>query len=114
MRLCLDHHYPRVLADRLVDLGYDVITAHQRGWHTLEDEDLLAACTAEDRALLTNNAKDFMPIVTSWPAQGRPHHGVILTDDARWPRVADTTGKFLDALIPLLRGDDLTDRIHWL
>lgn len=114
MRLCLDHHYPRVLADRLVDLGYDVITAHQRGWHTLEDEDLLAACTAEDRALLTNNAKDFMPIVTSWAAQGRPHHGVILTDDARWPRVADTTGKFLDALIPLLRGDDLTDRIHWL
>lgn len=114
VRLCLDHHYPRALADRLTDLGYDVITAHQRGWHTMSDEDLLAACAAEERALLTNNAKDFIPIATSWATQGRTHRGVILTDDARWPRTADTTGRFVVALTPLLRGDDLTDRVHWL
>ena len=114
MRLCLDHHYPRVLADRLVDLGHDVITAHQRGWHTLGDEGLLAACAVEEWALLTNNAKDLIPIVTSWATQRRSHHGVILTDDVRWPRVADTTGTFVDALIPLLRDHDLIDRIHWL
>lgn len=114
MRLCLDHHYPRVLADRLLDLGYDVITAHQRGWHTLNDEDLLAACATENRSLLTNNAKDFMPIVTSWAVESRPHPGVVFTDDARWPRIADTTGRFIDALIPLLRDADLSDRIHGL
>lgn len=114
VRLCLDHHYPRVLAARLVELGHDVVTAHERLWHTLADEELLAVCAAEERALLTNNAKDFVPIVTTWAAQGRQHSGLILTDDSRWPRVADATGTFVDALVPLLRQDDLTDRIHWL
>jgi hypothetical protein len=52
--------------------------------------------------------------VTSWAVESRPHPGVVFTDDALWPRIADTTGKFVDALIPLLRDDDLADRNHGL
>ncbi|WP_370328384.1 DUF5615 family PIN-like protein [Euzebya sp.] len=116
MRLCLDHHFPVMLATRLVEDGFDVVTAHQRGWHTLHDEALLDHCTSEGRVLMTNNVRDFVVIAQGWAAGGRSHAGLIFTDDARWPRTADTTGRFVDALRPLLDlpDDHLRDQVHWL
>lgn len=116
MKLCLDHHFPLALASRLTEDGHDVVTAHQRGWHTLSDEDLLARCTVEGRTLLTNNVKDFVPITQRWAGEDRAHAGVIFTDDSRWPRTADTTGRFVEALLPLLAQPDeqLHNHVHWL
>ncbi len=116
MRLCLDHHFPGALADRLVEDGVDVVTAHQRGWHTVTDEALLDHCTAEGRVLMTNNVRDVVVIAQRWAAEGRSHAGLIFTDYARWPRTADTTGRFTDALRPLLDlpDDHRRDRVHWL
>lgn len=116
MRLCLDHHYPTALAQRLVADDFDVVTAHERGWSTLSDDDLLARCADDGRALLTYNVGDFMVIAQRWAAEGRRHTGLIFTDDRRWPRTADATGTFVAALTPLLnRPDDaLADQTRWL
>jgi predicted nuclease of predicted toxin-antitoxin system len=40
------------------------------------------ACS-EDRAVITNNIKDFRPLAAQWLAQGRAHAGLILLPSAR-------------------------------
>lgn len=116
MKICLDHHFPTALATALTTQDHDVITAHERGWHTLSDEELLERCLEEQRTLMTNNVKDFVPIVQRWAAEGRAHGGLIFTDDGRWPRTADTTGRFVDALAPLLDlpHETVHNQIRWL
>jgi hypothetical protein len=40
------------------------------------------ACS-EDRAVITNNIKDFRPLAAQWLAQGRVHAGLILLSSSR-------------------------------
>jgi hypothetical protein len=40
------------------------------------------ACS-EDRAVITNNVKDFRPLAARWLAQGRVHAGLILVPSSR-------------------------------
>jgi Domain of unknown function (DUF5615) len=40
------------------------------------------ACS-EDRAVITNNSKDFRPLAAQWLAQGRVHAGLILLPSSR-------------------------------
>jgi len=44
----------------------------------LDDDDVLALATAEQRILVTHNVRDFPAIVREWAAAQRQHYGVIL------------------------------------
>lgn len=117
MRLALDHHYSPLIAGELRTRGHDAVAAIEREWHYLSDEELLAACAAERRALVTNNVADFMAIIRAWAAQGRPHAGVIFTSDRTMPRTRATIGQYVAALSELHEkhsDGDFTDRVHWI
>lgn len=117
MRLALDHHYSRVIAEELRGKGHDVVAAVERGWEREEDEALLALCAAEQRALLTNNVADFIALAQRWAAQGQRHAGLIFTSDASLPRTRGTIGRYLGLLDALLaehpEPDGFADRVHW-
>ena len=53
LRFKLDENLPRRIESALRDLGHDVETALSEGLAGACDPDLLAACTAEDRLLVT-------------------------------------------------------------
>ena len=53
LRFKLDENLPHRVAPALRDLGHDVETAISEGLAGAVDPDLLAACTAEDRILVT-------------------------------------------------------------
>ena len=118
MRLLLDHHYSRRIAEGLRDRGHDAIAAVEAGWETEGDEQLLALCAAEGRALLTNNVADSAVLARRWSAEGRSHRGLVFTSDASLPRSRDAIGRYVDLLDTLLSehpGDDtFVDRVHWL
>ena len=59
--------------------GYDVLTTEEVGKDTASDEEQLAFATAENRAILTFNIRDFAPLHEAWQAAGRPHAGVIVS-----------------------------------
>ncbi len=88
------------------------------GWQLEDDEPLLARCSADELALVTNNVVDYAVIIQRWADEGRAHAGLIFTSDARWPRRRDMIGRFVDALDTLLTGNSgtrsLDGRIHWL
>lgn len=118
MKLALDHHYPRAIAEQLRAAEHDVVAAIERDWHREQDEPLLGLCASEGRALVTNNVGDFTVIARRWAVSGQQHAGLIFTSDASLPRTRDAIGKYVELLDDLLRqntGDaGFTDRVHWL
>ncbi len=118
MKLALDHHFTTRLAIVLRERDHDVVAAIEVGWHDLEDPALFERCVEDGRALLTNNARDFVPIVREWAAEGRSHLGLLLTDDSSWPRATERVGRYIDALDVLMSqhpdDDALADRVRWL
>lgn len=80
MRLLLDAHVsgPRI-GRRLRAAGHDVRALDQeRELEALEDEQVLALASAEQRILVTHNVADFPVILREWASAGRSHAGVIL------------------------------------
>jgi hypothetical protein len=118
MRLALDNHYSTVIARQLRQRGHDVDAVVERDWGLLEDEALLAACAAEQRALVTNNVPDFAVIARQWQADGRDHCGLVFTSDASRPRTRAATGRFVTDLAALLDAhparDALANQVVWL
>jgi hypothetical protein len=118
LRLALDHHYSPLIAVGLRDRGHDVRAVSELGWQSEEDEPLLAQCSGEGLALVTNNVVDFAIIAQRWADEGRVHAGLVFTSDARWPRRRDMICRLVDALDTLLTGNtgtmSLAGRIHRL
>src|SRR5690348_6310955 len=59
VRLYLDRHVMTQLAVDLRGRGYDVMTTQEAARDTASDEDQLVFATAEGRAILTFNIRDF-------------------------------------------------------
>lgn len=118
VRLALDHHYSRIIAEQLRNKGHYVVAAVERGWEREDDETLFALCAAEQRALVTNNVADFTAIARGWAAQGQQHSGLIFTSDTSLPRTRGTIGTYLALLDDLLARhpaqDGFADLVHWL
>lgn len=79
VRLYFDRHIVSRLAVDLRGRGYDVLTTEEAGKDTAFDEEQLAFATADDRALLTFNIRDFAPLHEAWQANARPHAGIIVS-----------------------------------
>lgn len=120
MRVCLDQHYaPPQIAAALRERGHDVIAAEAEGeLRGLPDEELLAFCVRERRALLSENAADFTPLVHQLAARGDEHYGLVFSSPSSIRRGAGTIGLFVDSLDRLLREcpDEgaLRNPLHWL
>jgi predicted nuclease of predicted toxin-antitoxin system len=119
LKLLLDEQFPPDIASHLRERDRDVIAVcERRDLVSAEDETLLALSTAEKRALLTNNVRDFVPIATRWAGDGRTHYGLLLISDRTLRRSRNTIGAYVRAIDRLLREhpteDALRDQIRWL
>jgi len=56
----------------------------------------------EGRAVPTENAGDFVPLVARLALEGRDHFGLVLTSSAALPRSRNTIARYLRALDALL------------
>jgi predicted nuclease of predicted toxin-antitoxin system len=79
VRLYFDRHIMKRLAADLRSCSYDVLTTEEAGKDTASDEEQLAFATAEGRALLTFNIRDFAPLHEQWQAAGQSHAGIIVS-----------------------------------
>ena len=102
MKALLDEQLSPRIAVILREEGHDVYAVVERddlvGY---SDRMVLEAPAAEDRAVVTDNVKDFRPLAAEWLAQGRTHPGLILLPCARTrtrfavPALAETIGSML-------------------
>lgn len=79
VRPYFDRHIMTRLAVDLRGRGYDVLTTQEAGKDTASDEEQLVFATGEKRTIVTFNIRDFAPLHEAWQAAGRPHAGIIVS-----------------------------------
>ena len=109
MRLLLDEHFsPRRIGGRLTAAGHDVLAiAEIPAYAGLPDEQVLELAAAEERVLVTRNAKDFDRITRGWASRERRHAGVLLV----WTRETDEFGSLAAEMLATL--EKIGDQDAW-
>jgi predicted nuclease of predicted toxin-antitoxin system len=103
-RLLLDEMLSPVIAAALRDLGHDVsCVAEQPSLRAMTDEDVFALAAAQGRWLLTENVKDFQPILQQVLQAGRPVAGLLFTSSRAFPRSRKNPGPLIHAVDTWLR-----------
>ncbi len=83
--LYADEQFPLPVVKLLRTLGHDVLTVQEAGNAGLPDPDVLAFAVSNNRAVLTQNRRDFMRLHRLQP----DHTGIIVcTDDQNLERLA--------------------------
>jgi predicted nuclease of predicted toxin-antitoxin system len=110
IKLLLDEHVWEGLAEALTQRGYDVVHISNTGQRGMDDEPLLAFATTQGRAVLTYNARHFVPLVRLWYEAGRVHAGVLLSTQL-------PPGELLrqvERLLATLSAGELKNTVRWL
>jgi predicted nuclease of predicted toxin-antitoxin system len=95
-RLYADEHFPLGITQYLRQLGHDVLTVQDAGQagQKISDPEVLLFAIAQNRAVITQNRKDFIRLHRLQPE----HTGIIVcTFDANWEALADRIDKAIGA-----------------
>jgi len=119
VKLLLDEHFSFRIAEQLRKNGCDVIAVVERpDLREMSDEALLRWAGRNDRALVTENVQDFLPIHAEFLKHGEEHCGLILTSARKFPRSSDGFGVLTTALAKALREHSapswLRSDVFWL
>lgn len=110
--------YSDAISSELRKLGVDAISVHDRTQlEGSSDDEVMRVAIAERRVLVTNNVRDYAPLVEEFGLRGETHFGVVLTDDATFPRTRDGIGLLVRALAAFAAGgrdDDMLDGCQYL
>nr|BAL56314.1 hypothetical conserved protein [uncultured Acetothermia bacterium]BAL60144.1 hypothetical conserved protein [Candidatus Acetothermum autotrophicum] len=113
VKLYLDEMIPTDLARLLRQYSYDVITAQEAGMLGKADSEHLEYASAQDRALLTFNIRDFAKLHKTWLTEGKHHAGIIISPELEMRRFSELLRlclKLLDQALP----EELADRLCYL
>jgi hypothetical protein len=97
--LVLDEMFSPAIAAALRDLGHDVAAVAERAdLRSMTDGDLFAWSAADHRWLLTENVKDFRPIMLRALQAGGTAAGLLFTSSRAFPRSRKNLGPLIHAL----------------
>lgn len=116
MKVLLDEHLSPLIAQALRDLGFDAQSVSARSdLMSTSDEALVEVATAEGRAVVTNNVKDFRPVAADRLVGGAGHGGLILLP-ARHTRTRRATGRLTEAIAEIMTAhpSGIADREVWV
>ncbi len=110
---------PAAIAEGLRRRGVDAVAVTERPeLRGIPDPDVFAVAQEQQRAVVTENVRDFVPIANDHDARATAHHGLVLVHPAAFPRGnARTIGAMVTALAELCRQvshDAATSLRHWL
>jgi hypothetical protein len=105
VKVLLDEQLSPLIARVLRERGLDVEAVAERSdLAEASDWDVLDVAAGEQRAVVTNNIKDFRPIAAERLANGRGHTGLILLPAGR-DRSRGATGVLADAIEQVMRSN---------
>ena len=119
MKLLLDEQLAPQIARELRSRGHDVEAVIERAeLVSLPDRELFVRMAVERRAIVTNNASDYIALFGETMAAGQECYGLVLTSDRSMPRSKNTIGLFVRVLDAILRThpaeDALRNQVRWL
>ena len=99
VRLLLDEMFSPAIAAELGKLGHDVIAVADRpDLRSKSDEEIFTWASTQKRWLLTENVKDFRPIMLRALQAGLPSCGLLFTSSRAFPRSRKNPGSLIRAL----------------
>ena len=110
LKIYLNENLSWKVAKALREYGYDVISSHEVGMNSYEDDVPFEFAISEKRAVVTNNFGDFVRLYDEYAALGKQHYGVILTTKC-------TVGEIVKRLKNFLRSitvEEMKNQIRWL
>jgi hypothetical protein len=97
--LALDEMFSPAIAVALRDLGHDVIAVAERPeLRAITDDAVFAWAAGQRRWLVTENVKDFRPILLQALQAGTPILGLVFTASRAFPRSRKNPGPLIQAL----------------
>ncbi len=117
MKLVVDEMFSPALAAQLRRRGHDAVAAGEvPGLAGVSDAELLDWARRNHRALLTENAADFIPLHAAALQAGERHSGLLLTSNSAFPRNrARTLGALVKAVDALMRAEpEIDGDVRWL
>ena len=97
--LLLDEMHAPVIAQALRERGHDVIAvADQADLRALSDEELFGWAGQVSRRIVTENVKDFRPLVRRAEESGQHPTPLLFTSSRTFPRSRRNPGPLIDAL----------------
>jgi hypothetical protein len=98
-RLLLDEMFAPLIAQRLRDENFDVISvAEDRQLRACSDATIFAWACDEHRRLATENVQHFDPLLTERVREGLPTAGVLFTSSRTFKRSRTNPGPLVAAL----------------
>jgi predicted nuclease of predicted toxin-antitoxin system len=112
LRLLLDEHLSPAIADQLRSRGHDVVTVAEAGLAGMTDERVLARAAGDERAVVTNNIRDFRVLHADSLKTRSPHYGIVLVRSGKYSLRRDQLGPLVGALDRLLAHSQATDALR--
>jgi predicted nuclease of predicted toxin-antitoxin system len=119
VKLLIDEMYPAVIAQRLRQAGHDAIAVTEdAGTIGVDDTTVFDLAVRGRRAVVTENAADFLRIAKQRAAKGDPVPTLVITSNRSFPRHArGFIGRAVRALTSFCAehpGDDpQAGAVHW-
>lgn len=116
VKALLDEHFSCQVAELLRERGLEVeAIVERKDLPAASDREVMEVASDEQRAVVTNNIKDFRSIAAERLTDGRGHAGLILVPSSRGRR-REHTGALANAIEALMRAhpDGMLDTEHWV
>jgi hypothetical protein len=116
VKALLDEQFSPQIARLLRERGFDVEAIAERGEQSeVSDSEVMEIAVHEQRAVVTNDIKDFRPIAAERLARGQGHAGLIFVPSRR-DRSNDAIGVLADAIEGVMRAhpEGIPDVEHWI
>ena len=98
-RLLLDEMFSPAIATALRELGHEVLAiAEHSDLRSMTDVDVFARATTQERWILTENVRDFRPILLGTLQNNTGTTGLLYTSSRAFPRSRKNPGPLIEAL----------------
>ena len=120
MRLLIDEMYPPAIAERLRAAGHDAVSVLElRDIVGQDDAQVCERAVADRRAVVTENAVDFLALVKGRAGVGDPAPTLLITSNRSFPRHQRSfVGRALRSLVAFCESHPEEDpqggAVHWL
>ena len=120
MRLLIDEMYPPAVAEQLRKAGHDAISIHDdANTRGMNDAAVCGLALSAGRAVVTENAADFLRVLRDLVATGVRAPTLVITSNRSFPRhAASFTGQAVRALCAFCEArqgaDPAAGAVHWL
>lgn len=109
-KLHLNDNLPPRLANQLRQLGFDVASTVELNMIGASDVDQLTYATSTERAIVTFNHRDFVPLHERYLSDDLLHWGIVLSTE----ETIDVLRRRLLRLLNTLDSDELKNQVRWL